>query len=318
MKVLPAVVISLIAEPAHAQGLTLSFTSGTGVMYGMAKEFALNNGFAISELDWTIQPLYYVQNALDLKALGGLHASVAVRTGFPMYSGQMTDSDWLNYEKNGDTSKTNFSQSDCYTERAILVDAAAGWEFQVGAGFSVEPFLAFGYMTWEWTARDGYLQYPPGFPTSSPPYPAWSPSQNKVPVYGTGIVYSQTYLIPAAGVRLSYRLGEKWRLALSVSASPYVYCLDQDDHIFNNVEYTDTMGGGWMVEPEISAEMRLAARVLLSAAASYRHIALVVGDDTATTAGSGSSGGGSRATYANGGGASFDALSVRLTLSVTF
>ena len=318
LKVLPAVVVSLIAEPAHTQGLTLSCSSGTGVMYGMAKEFALNSGFAISELDWAIQPLVFVQNTLDLRALGGLHASVAVRTGLPMYSGQMTDSDWLNYQANGDTSKTNFSQSDCFTERAVLVDVAAGWEFPVGAGFSVEPFLAFGYMSWEWSARDGYTQYPAGFPLSSAPYAPWSPSQTKDPVYGTGILYSQTWLIPAAGVRFGFRLGDAWHVSLAVSASPYVFCLDQDDHIFNNVEYTDSMGGGWMVEPELTAEVQLTERVLLSAGASYRHITRVIGDDVAMTSGSGSNGGGSRATYANGGGASFDALSARLTLSVEF
>jgi outer membrane protease len=261
-----------------------------------------------------------MQNTLDLKTPGGFHASMAVRTGLPMYSGQMTDSDWLNYSVNGDTSKTNFSQSDCHTERAILVDVSAGWEFQAGEGFSVEPFVAFGYMSWQWSARDGYLQYPPGFlqsPQPPPPYPAWSPSQPKVSIYGTGIVYSQTYLIPAAGVRLSYRLGEKWRLGLAVSASPYVYCTDQDEHIFNNVEYTDTMGGGWMVEPELSAEVQLFARVLLSAKASYRHIAGLVGDDTAMAVGAGS-GAGTQATYTNGGGSSYDALSVWLNLAVSF
>jgi outer membrane protease len=317
MVALLTIVNSLTAEPVHAQELSLSVSSGTGIMYGTAKEFALDNGFAISELDWTIQPLYFAQNTLDLKALGGLHASVAVRTGFPMYSGQMTDSDWLNYEVNGDASKTNFSQSNCYTERAILVDASAGWEFQVGAGFSVEPFLAFGYMSWEWTARDGYLQYPSAYPSSPPPYPAWSSSQPKVPIYGTGIVYSQTYLIPAAGARLRYRLGKKWRLALAVSASPYVYCTDQDDHIFNGVEYTDVMGSGWMIEPELSAEVQLSGRVLLSAGASYRHIARLVGDDKAMVVGAGS-GAGTQATYTNGGGASYDALSVWLNLSVSF
>jgi outer membrane protease len=314
---LPALLLSLASLPLNAQQVSLSFATSTGVMYGMAKEFALFNGFAISELDWTIQPLYFVQNTLDLKALGGLHASVSLRTGLPMYSGQMTDSDWLNYSVNGDASKTNFSQSNCFTERAILVDAAVGWEFKVGSGFSVEPFLSFGYMSWEWTARDGYLQYPPGYPSTPPPYLPWSASQPKVSIFGTGIVYSQIWLIPAAGVRVSYRLGEKWRLSFSVAGSPYLYCADQDDHIFTGAEYTDIMAGGWMIEPELSAELRLSPRVLVSAGASYRYIGRVVGNDTAMGVGSGA-GAGVTATFENGGGASYEALSASLNVTVGF
>ena len=288
-------------------------------MYGTAKEFVLDGSFAISELDWAIQPLFFVENSLELKASGGLHASLKVRAGLPMQTGNITDSDWLNYEVNGDTNKTNFSQSKCFTERAILLDATVGWEFQLGDEFSLEPFVTFGYMSWEWTARDGYLQYPSGWFSASPPsppYPDWSPSEPRIPIYGTGIVYSQTYLIPAVGFRLGYRLAEKWRLAFSFSASPYVYCTDLDNHIFAGAEYTDNMGGGWMIEPELSSEFHFSERAILSVGASYRHIAGLVGDDTETVTGANYSGAGTQYVYPNGGGASYDVLSAWLNLSL--
>jgi outer membrane protease len=323
MMALLSITASLGAEPAPAQEVSLTVAAGAGIMYGTAKEFAREGTFAISELDWAMQPLFFVENSLELRALGGLHASLKVRSGLPMQSGIISDSDWLNYAYNGDTNKTNFSQSNCFTERAILVDVSIGWEFQLGSGFSFEPFTSFGYMSWEWTARDGYLQYPAGWFSStppSPPYPDWSPSQPQIPIYGTGIIYSQTYWIPAIGFRLGYRPAEKWRLAFSLAISPYVYCIDKDVHIFTGAEYTDTMGGGWMIEPELSTELHISERAVLSAGASYRHIAGLVGDDSQTFTGADYSGApaptpGTQHVFSNGGGASYDALSAWLTFS---
>lgn len=291
-------------------------------MYGTARELVLDGSFAISELDWSVQPLLFEENSLELTTPGGLHASLRVRAGLPMQTGSMTDSDWLNYEVDGDTNKTNFSQSNCFTERAILVDATVGWQLPVNDRLSLEPFVTFGYMSWEWTARDGYLQYPAGWfstPPLSPPYTDWSPSEPQIPIYGTAIVYSQTYLIPAIGFRFNYHAGQQWRLAFSFSASPYVYCTDLDDHIFTGTEYTDTMGGGWMIEPELSVDLRVSARAVLSFGASYRHVGGLVGDDTATVVGAGYSGSqaGTQTVYPSSGGASYDVLSAWVSLSLT-
>ena len=161
-------------------------------MYGMARELVLDGSFTVSELDWPVQPLFFAETALDVKAFGGLHGNLKVQAGIPGYSGLMTDSDWANYPYNGNTAKTHFSQSNGYTEGAVLIDVHLGWEFKAADWLSFEPFASFGYMSWQWAARDGYLQYPP----AGPPYQPWSPTEPKIPIYGTGIAYQQTYLIP--------------------------------------------------------------------------------------------------------------------------
>jgi outer membrane protease len=176
---LPALFLAglLTGPSAFGQGATLTVRTGTGIMYGTSRELVLDGSFAVSELDWAIQPVFYVESVLELRALGGLAVSLSVRNGIPAQSGFITDSDWLNYPMN--TDKTNFSQHDCYTERAVLVDARAGWEFSLGDVLAIQPFGAFEFMSYKWTARDGYLQYPRGCFSASACPPAqpsrWMP-----------------------------------------------------------------------------------------------------------------------------------------------
>ena len=119
--VLPVVSVS-------AQGVSLVAREGVGFMYGTAKELVLVGTFPISELDWALQPVFFEESSLEVKALGGLHGMIRVRVGIPSQSGLMTDSDWLNYSYDGNTDKTNFSQSNSFTDSAVFVDARLGWE----------------------------------------------------------------------------------------------------------------------------------------------------------------------------------------------
>jgi outer membrane protease len=285
---LPALFLAglLTGPSAFGQGATLTVRTGTGIMYGTSRELVLDGSFAVSELDWAIQPVFYVESVLELRALGGLAVSLSVRNGIPAQSGFITDSDWLNYPMN--TDKTNFSQHDCYTERAVLVDARAGWEFSLGDVLAIQPFGAFEFMSYKWTARDGYLQYPPGWFSASPPpppYPAWSPTWEKIPVYGTGIVYQQTFLIPAAGLRATVRFLPRWEAALSFTASPVAFCFDLDNHVFRGADFYENMANGLLLEPGLSVRLRLSPRAAFSLDASYRSISGLVGDTTEVVTG---------------------------------
>jgi outer membrane protease len=316
---------ALAAAPAYAQGVTFSARSGTGMLYGLAKEIVYYRGFTESELDWAIQPVFFAEMELELKAFGGLLATLSFRNGFPGQSGFITDSDWLNYAFNGDTSKTNFSQHNCFTERAILVDARVGWEFALADGLALEPFGAFGLMSFQWTARDGYLQYPAGWFSGIPPsqpYPAWSPSDPKVPVYGMGIDYWQTYLFPAAGIRATLQFARIWTISVSVSGSPYLWCFDIDNHDFRGLSFTENMTGGWLIEPEIAVELRFSERATVSLEANYRHIEGLFGDSTQTVMGADYPGApspvpGTTITFPDTAGVSYDSLSISLNFSLT-
>jgi outer membrane protease len=301
--------------PASARAVSLEVTTRTGVQYGQAKELVYAGEHTLSELLWPFEPVLYTGSALSLETRFGLCASLDVRAAFPRRSGYMQDSDFKNYES-GDFSKTHYSRHDCYTERAIALDTRVGWTFRPGARFLLQPFAAFGLMQYKWTARDGYLQYPPEL---IPPYTPWSPSGTKVPVSGTTIVYEQTYLIPSAGLSTGMRLGRRFDAGLSFAFSPFVFCNDLDNHVQATfpADYYDRMSWGLLLEPSVTLGYRLNPRARLSLGVSYRRISGLVGDITEVSAGVGETPGEVAATFPGGAGASYDALDASLALSLS-
>jgi outer membrane protease len=280
----------------------------------MARELVYYGQYTISELDWPFQPVLYAGTALAIQTRLGLSASLEVRSAFPWRSGFMQDSDFLNYDY-GDLSRTHFSQHDCYTERAITLDARVGWVFHLGSAFTLQPFAAFGLMQYKWTARDGYLQYPP---EGAPPYTPWDPAWTKVPVSGTGIIYEQTYLIPAAGLSAGTSFGERFDARLSLGFSPFVFCNDLDNHVqrtAGDTDYYDYLRRGFLLEPCLSLGLRMSPKARLSLEVSYRWIFGLLGDTEVVDAGPGLPPGQVSATYEDGAGAAYNALDVSLAFS---
>ncbi len=316
--ILMALAALLPAPSVSAQGTEVTAGTRLGVMYGVAKEFVLDFGFPISELDWPCQPLFFQQSTLEVRAFGGLHGLFQVQVGIPMYSGLMTDSDWLNYPSS--TAKTHYSQSNGFTERSITIDARLGWEFRLAKGIFFEPFAAFSFMSWQWSARDGYAQYPP---QTSPPYTPWSPSN---PItnyfYGTVGVYEQVYLIPGIGMRLAFRLGDRWTIAASATFSPFASCYTLDTHVLRDIDISSNLYGGTMIEPGLEVRFLIANNMSLGLGAVYRHIAGLVGDEVVlggsnSSVANGDPAPGTQVVYPSSSGASFDMVSGWLNFSIS-
>jgi outer membrane protease len=307
----------LCPSPVPAQGLTLEVQSRTGVLYGLARELVYHGSDIISELDWRFQPVVYAGTALKLQTVTGLSAVVDVRAAFPGRSGYMEDSDYLNYEYD-DLSLTHYSRHDCHTERSVTLDTRVGWAFGLGEGFGFQPFAAFSLMLFEWTARDGYFQYPL---QPSAPYTPWSQDTTKAPVSGTVIVYQQSYLIPAAGFSVFVHLGEHFDADLSFAFSPFVFCNDLDNHVQRappwDTDYYDYLRWGLLVEPALTLGFRPSSKARLSLGFSYRRIWGLVGDSYKVNAGLGWTPGEVAATYPDSAGASYDALDACLALSLS-
>jgi outer membrane protease len=307
--------IVICPVPAAADGLSVEVTTRAGMLCGLAKELVFSGSVTISELNWRFQPVAYAGTALSVETQQGLVAAVEVRSAFASRSGSMDDSDYLNYEENGDLSLTHYSEHDCYTERAILLDARLGWVFRLGSRVRLEPFGAFGLMQFKWTARDGYFQRPP---EGSPPYTPWSPGDYKHPVSGTGIIYQQTYLIPGLGVRLAADFAERFDATVRLLFSPYVFCNDLDNHVQGTQpkDFYDSLRGGILVEPAVSLGFRPAPRARLSLDLSYRGIFGLVGDTRSVLAGPDLEPE-TYATYSDGAGASYSALDASVALALS-
>jgi outer membrane protease len=232
-------------------------------------------------------------------------------SGIPMVTGGMTDSDWA--DVSNPTQKTSFSSHDCYTERALMIDSRVGWKAPSDVGVTLEPFLYFGLMMLEMSARGGHILIDPVV-------------QPDTKVYGTVIVYEQLYLIPGAGLKAEVELARGLDLGVSCVFSPYVWCKAVDNHSYKRVEYTDTMDRALMVEPEVSLDVALSERLTLSFAVAYRYIWGLIGDEKVQDTGLDGVPNpappppppppmpGTTSKYEDQGGASFEAL--RATLSV--
>jgi outer membrane protease len=297
-----------------AEDFSLEVQSRVGLLYGLTKELVFWGSHIISELDWRFQPVLYTGAALSVQTRWGFSAGIDVRSAFPWRSGYIGDSDCLNYRE-GDFRQTHYSQHDCYTERAVILDARLGWVFRLGSAFSLEPFGAFGLMQFKWTARDGYLQYPE---QSDPPYDPWSPSLVKRPVSGTGIVYEQTYLIPAAGLSARAAFAGRFDAELRFVFSPYLFCSDLDNHVqragfgsATDTDYHDELRGGFLLEPALSLGFRVSQRARLALDVSYRGIFNLIGDSSTVLAGPGLTPGLVDEFYADG------ALDASVSLSVS-
>jgi outer membrane protease len=308
---------SLAAVPGCADDITFTASTGAGVMYGVARELVYSsfNGESglLSELDWDLRPLVYTKAELIMNTAGGFAASLDVRMGIPAKTGIVQDSDWKNFPYDGDTSKTHYSQNDCFTERAILLDAQVGWVFPLASWIALRPFLAFDFMDFKWTGRDGYLQYPP---QGAAPYTPWSADEPRTPMSGVSIIYQQTWFIPVIGIESKLSLGENLTGSVSFAVSPVVFCNDVDNHVHAGSDFYDDTSGGFMLEPKVSLDWQVTVRAKLSLAVSFRHIEGLVGntDVVANVNGIGTPGLVS-ATYHNGAGVSFDALDASLNIT---
>lgn len=279
-------------------------------MLGTAKEFVYSNGYKLSELDWSLSPVLYYGSRLALNTAGGFEASLDIKSGFAGLSGSITDSDYLNL----DGVKTHFSKHDCYTERALSIEARAGWP-AISTPRMTVAFLGFvDVLDYKWSARDGYLQYPPTG-EASPNYTPWSESTIKTGVVGTGIIYEQSYF--SLGLMLDARVMFSNLLSgtLAIGYSPITVCNDVDNHLFTGVDYYETMSGGYHLHAGASMNLDIKPDRHLVLGGSYRLIQGLVGNTKMVyTTEQQSVTPGTTYTFNNSGGASLAVFDINLKL----
>ncbi len=335
LSVLPAFALLLLAAVPSRGDPPPLFTFSTGPRFGafigVANEYVYNQSlspdYKNSQLVWPMLPMVFSGAVLNVDSGLGFFVTLDVRQGFAGKAGTMTDSDFLN----GDGVRTHFSQSDSYAERANLVDLKLGYDFYRDDRLKVGAFGAFSYMDLKWSARDGYLQYPTtGTPYTMSPftpgtYPAWSDSETKTPLYGTGIIYQTTYVGASAGLRTRYAFSKAFALDGSFAFSPVMFCYTEDDHVLRQISFYSTLSGGFMIEPRLGVEYTFSPRAVLRLDVGYRYVWNLKGDLTETNQGTSDysgnppyiAGPNSSVKATNDSGADFMAGDVGLTLRIT-
>lgn len=291
----------------------LSIATTAGVLSGGATELVFDSGYKMSELDWASVPLAYWGLEASLKLPSGWYAHLGLKSGFSGQTGYMTDSDWQNW----DGVKTNFSESDSYTDQAFILDFEAGYDIGVTDELWISPFFELGYLNFEWSARDGYIQYPSEFyPTDSSnnqvygPYTPISPNTPTVNTYGIGIVYQQTTIYPSIGLRVVFEPLDVLKLTASFAFSPSASMTETDNHVARSIVFSSTMTGGIVLEPRLAVEYRLSRLLSLALDMSYIRIQGLTGDLSETVSN------GTVYTDPSGAAATFDAFEAGAKLSI--
>lgn len=265
-----------------APGITLS--PFTEVFSGEAREHVYFNDKILSELVWDMKPMITAGLGVQMEWTDGLRIEADASAGFPVNTGAMEDSDWLNLLTNGRNVKTTFSAHDADLEYSYLASVKAGWDIPLpfdslpftSEKIRVIPRIGFRYMTWKWNGKDGYVQHPdvPGSPSLPDGiYQDWNEGTPKSPAKGTVISYSQEYFIPTAGISVSVPVGTQFRLDFGFTGSLWVTCTGTDHHFIptsgwdftysiHSDLYIDSLSGGYFGEGDITLRWKAMPRIV--------------------------------------------------------
>lgn len=264
--------LTLLARPLFAEDAlpsdrrgSISVSLGMGILHGQAQElvYAYSTGDELmSKLLWPLKPLIFSTYGLRFEAASGVvwpYLEFGFLSGLSMKTGTIENFDWL-----GEPGIiTHYSAHDNYTERSFVADAQFGVVNSVTENVILSTAVGVEYMSFLWTARDGYLEYPPG----SEPVRAW----------GTGISYEQTWL--SLYVFLGFKYGNaRWNSSLGVRLSPLSWTRAVDNHFMRALEFVDTMDGSFGVEPIGEVSFAVSGSTVLTISTSFKYQSPARGD----------------------------------------
>jgi len=240
-----AVFLPHVFAQEKQSGFGLSITPLFGMINGQVNEIVYRNSYSDlleSELQWNMKPLFYTGLAADFApvdnfARHGFVGNLSFKFGFPQRTGIMEDRDWQ-YENPG--TLTNYSRHDNFSERAIMADISLGYSFPLVNFIALGINLDFSYMHFYWIARDGYYQYIDSDSNGNIlPGQTWTDAIPKVYLNGRVCEYTQNWLLFSPGFFLKARLGSLFSLNSNFNYSPFIYCVDRDDHLLINKTFLD-------------------------------------------------------------------------------
>jgi outer membrane protease len=232
-RVLPVLLLCALAVPVHAKDAVRGeWDVSGGLLLGIAHEYVMKDGTAISRLDWDENGVAFT--GLNGKlSLGGFFLQAGLLSAIPPRypAGKMRDYDFLL----ADSSKvSHYSSHDAYLDKHFQLDAATGYVFSL-RNFEISHSVGYVFINRKWTAADGFLQYPKAGP--------WTGNETKEKLAGSLIAYEQVMHIPFFTVGIAYKT-DLQRIELAGSLSPFIWCYTLDSHFISAAQYYDQMQGG--------------------------------------------------------------------------
>jgi outer membrane protease len=273
---------------------TFSVTPAAGFLYGYGEEIVYKyqgEDTYLSQLLWNIKPLFYAGGVLDFSRVNpmekpGFFTALSLKFGFPGVTGSMKDRDW----NAPDDALSNYSRSDNYTDGALFLDYLLGMSLPLKSFALLKIYWGGSWMSFRWTGRDGYLQYPKDRLGNYLYDAPLDESAEKISLEGPSISYSQDWFFTYPGLSLLVLLPRRFTLDISFQISPLVFCAARDNHLLSAHEYKDYITGGLYLEPRGSVAFSPSERLELSLYAAYRFIKGAHGDSFIRDTGTGKTG----------------------------
>jgi outer membrane protease len=271
------------AQSFGIAGWTVSAEAGASILYGTAYEYVYdaNTGNKLSQLNWDIKPVLTVASSLLVQHQRTLF-EFSCSLGLDGNRGIMTDSDWLN-EASGDASmKTNYSESAAMGTGFTDLGLSVRQSFRLSPTVDLSSFVGFRYIDIAWAAQGGWLQYASNDTQGSlPPYYVYTTGQVRS-MSGTVSTYEQRYYAVILGVDANAALSREFSFFGSLHFSPIVIASALDYHALRDVTFSDSMSGGFLVQPALGFAWSPVSSFDLRLEGSYFLISGLKGSDTAT------------------------------------
>ncbi|MGQ9842804.1 MAG: omptin family outer membrane protease [Spirochaetota bacterium] len=266
-----AIIFVNVYSVSYAGNMHLDTIAGAGFLQGTIGEYVYENNRTLSRLNWNISNLLYYHYSLRLQ-YEYLFAGIQVQGGINDTIGTIDDSDWV--DENNPTVKTHYSKHDNYLEKYTTCNCDIGFESRINDTISLKPCIGFLYKSIKMSARDGYVEYPPGSP--------------KVPVYGIGIIYEQRYYIPYIAFEGKLNLHDWWAITAGVAISLCAQASDIDNHVKRDLDFYDDFNGVLYLKSDIGIQYSFHQNIKISVRGIYEYVPEQKGDmyyiDTSTGA----------------------------------
>ncbi len=218
------------ADPPVSHSVELQL----GSFFGGMDELVYEKGQSheMSRLEWEENFVPYIDLRYKLE-FRNFFSGVSLITGVPVKSGYMRDYDYLLADKN---TASHFSQHDAVFDKHLEVYPEIGWGKNVGNWY-FSGSVGFLYRKRQWSAVNGYTQYPP-----KGAY--WSPEVIKVQQFGTIITYEESLWTPVLTLYSDYAINPQFKLGAMATWHPYLSINTTDTHILKLTRFEDKMKGG--------------------------------------------------------------------------
>jgi outer membrane protease len=289
---------------------TFSVTPIAGLLYGQVEEIVYRASVGeeyLSELLWDLKPLFYFGSALNFSRINprekwGGFGTLSMKFGIPMKTGIMEDRDWVDQH----SAATHYSSSKASVDGAYMLDFISGASLPIRSVVIGNAYLGLSYMHFQWSANDGYYQYPKGNGSFT----------------GLTVVYSQAWLLFFLGLSASVYVIPKTVLTLSFQGTPLLRYEGHDDHYIrlgaaDPGQFEDNIEGGIYLEPGGKIAFSPNDRFSLGFNVSWRYIK---GNPhgTTNTRQTGSDRDGRFYLMGHSAGAGYQALDLGLTATIRF